>query len=162
MSDSGMKAAIEYGDILRSFKDLSEAEDFFYTYKDIILKNLESICIKNALFTADYSVDSLTKIEKWYFDLYEKKEFSKIGITQETFEKMMGVYYGEVAVRNNAEARWVVREFPFSKGKYELLIKKGLMSMSVIEKCNNLCTSQGNKRKNHLFRDYNKYVNRPS
>ena len=46
MSNSGMKAAIEYGDILRSFKDLSEAEDFFYTYKDIILKNLESICIK--------------------------------------------------------------------------------------------------------------------
>ena len=157
-----MKAAIEYGDILRSFKDLSEAEDFFYTYKDIILKNLESISLRNALFTADYSVDSLTKIEKWYFDLYEKKEFYKIGITQETFEKMMGVYYGEVAVRNNAEARWVVREFPFSKGKYELLIKKGLMSMSVIEKCSNLCTSQGNKRKNHLFRDYNKYVNRPS
>ncbi len=162
MSYSGMKAAIEYGDILRSFKDLSEAEDFLFAYKDILLKKLESSCLNNALFTADYSVDSLTKIEKWYFDLCEQKEFTKIGITQETFEKMMGMYFGEVAVRNNAEARWVVREFPFVKGKFELLIKKGLMSMSVIEKCNNLCASQGNKRKNQLFRDYNKYVNRPS
>lgn len=160
MSKSGLKAAIAYGGNLNSFKNVSEAEEYFFSYKKDLLNRIESIYPNNDFFTADYSVDSLLKLEKLYFDLCEKKEFSKIGMTQEAFERIMEIYFGETAVRNNAEARWIVREFPFAEGKYELLINKGLMSMSIIGMYDNLCICQGNKRKNLMFREYNKYFNR--
>ncbi|HAU50316.1 MAG TPA: hypothetical protein DCW43_00895 [Clostridiales bacterium] len=69
----------------------------------------------------------------------------------------MEIYFGEIAVRNSKEANWIVREFPFFKGKYELLVKKGLMSMSIVGKYQNLQSVQGNKRKNLMLREYKKY-----
>lgn len=160
MSKSGLKVAINYGDKLNDFKNVSKAEEYFFTYKDRTLDKLESICSNNDFFSADYSIDSLSKLEKWYFDLYEKKEFAKIGITQEELEKIMEIYFGEVVIRNNVKARWIVREYPFVKGKYELLVNNELMSMTIIGKFNNLCSRQGNKRKKLMFREYNKYFNR--
>jgi hypothetical protein len=157
MSKDGLAAAVKYSKDLIAFNDSKEAEDFFSTYRTSLLEELERISAESGVFTPDYSVDSLDPLEKWYFDLYENDSFSSTGVTKETFEKMMEIYFGETAVRGSEEANWIVREFPFVKGKYELLVKKGLMSMSIVGKFQNLQNVQGNKRKNLMIRDFKKY-----
>ncbi|MBD5467511.1 MAG: hypothetical protein HDR21_05075 [Lachnospiraceae bacterium] len=69
----------------------------------------------------------------------------------------MSIYFGEVVVRNNKDAKWLVEEYPFSKSKYEFLVNKGLVSMSIMNNFHDLCKKQNNKRKNLLFREYNRY-----
>lgn len=86
-------------------------------YKDNLLRKIETISVKTSYFQPDYTVESLKRIEKWYFDLYEKGGFREVGLTQGEFEKMMSVYFGEVVVRNNKDAKWVVEEYAFTKNK---------------------------------------------
>lgn len=67
----------------------------------------------------------------------------------------MSVYWGEVVIKNNADAKWLIEEFAFSQGKYELLVNKGLFDMF-----QDLYKRQDNKRQNLLFREYNRYFAR--
>lgn len=159
MSKYGLQVAIKYGEKLKKFKDISAAEDYFFSYKQGLLNKLETISKQQAVFcfSPDYTVGSLKKIEKWYFDLHEKNEFHTIGLTQEEFESIISVYFGEVVVRNNEDAKWLVEEYPFSPGKYEFFVNKGLINLSIINMFHGLCQMQNNKRRNLLFREYNKY-----
>lgn len=91
MSEYGLKIAVKHGKKLKKFKDISKAETYFFLYKDKLLGKLETICRQNSYFLPDYTVESLKGIEKWYFVLYEKREFNKIGLTRHGFERMMSV-----------------------------------------------------------------------
>lgn len=159
MSKYGLQVAVKHGEKLKEFKDIIAAEDYFFSYKEYLLNKLETISKQQAVFcfSPDYTVESLKKIEKWYFDLYEKNEFNTVGLTQEEFESIISIYFGEVVVRNNEHAKWFVEEYPFSPRKYELFVNKGLLNMSIINKFHGLCKRQNNKRRNLLFREYNKY-----
>ena len=150
MSKQGLKAALKYGEKLREFNDISEAEEYFLSYKDDLIKKLEMLCMQNPYFLPDYTVESLKKIEKWYFDLYDKNEF----------EKIMSIYFGEVVIKNNEDAKWIVNEYPFSKKRYEFMVNKGNLYMSIINKYHDLYKMQNNKRRNLIFREYNKYFAR--
>ena len=160
MSRYSLNIAVKYGETLREFSDLSEAEDYFISYKDDLLNRLKAISTQSSMFFPDYTIESLKKLEKWYFDLYEKQSFDKSGLTQEEFESMMSVYWGEVIIKNNEDAKWTVEEYPFSQKKYELLVNKGLCSVSVVDKFHDLYNEQSNKRRNLLFREYNRYFAR--
>lgn len=76
-----------------------------------MLKKLDSFSAQNSYFLPDYTVESLKRIEKWYYDLYEKGKFHKVGFTRNKFERIMSVYFGEVAVKNNKDAKWLVEEY---------------------------------------------------
>ncbi len=160
MSKYSLNIAIKYGKTLREFSDISEAENYFISYKNYLLNRLNAISTQEYAFFPDYTIESLKKLEKWYFDLYEKKSFAKVGLTQKEFESIMSVYWGEVIIKNNEDAKWVVEEYPFSQKKYELLVNKGLCNVSVIGKFRDLYNKQSNKRRNLLFREYNKYFAR--
>ena len=121
MSKYSLNIAIKYGETLREFSNKSEAENYFISYKDNLLNRLKAISIQTSAFFLDYTIESLKKLEKWYFDLYEKQSFEQVGLTQEEFESMMSVYWGEVVIKNNEDAKWVVMEYPFSQKKYEFL-----------------------------------------
>lgn len=69
----------------------------------------------------------------------------------------MSIYFGEVVVRNNDNAKWIVEEYAFVKGKYNLMINAGLLNMALVDKCNNWFKEPCNKNHNLLFRQYNKY-----
>ena len=114
MSKYSLNIAIKYGETLREFNDKSEAEDYFISYKDNLLNRLKAISTQTSVFFPDYTIESLKKLEKWYFDLYEKQSFEQVGLTQEEFESMMSVYWGEVIIKNNEDAKWVVMEYPFT------------------------------------------------
>lgn len=115
MSKYSLNIAIKYGETLREFSNKSEAENYFISYKDNLLNRLKAISIQTSAFFLDYTIESLKKLEKWYFDLYEKQSFGQVGLTQEEFESMMSVYWGEVVIKNNEDAKWVVMEYPFSQ-----------------------------------------------
>lgn len=157
MSKYGLKAAIKYGEALKEFSNISEAEDYFISYKNYMLNRLKDISAQNSEFLPDYTVEGLKKLEKQYFDLNEKNAFDKAGTTRNEFESIMSVYWGEVVVKNNEDAKWVVEEFAFSQGKYELLVNKGLCSVSIVNKYRDLYRLPHNARRNLLFREYNRY-----
>lgn len=157
MSRYGLQIARKYGEKLKTFHDVSEAQEYFLSCKERLLNELATICKQNSAFLPDYSIESLKKIEKWYFELYENKEFQKLGVTKDEFESMMSVYFGEVVVKNNEDAKWIVEEYAFTKNKYELMVNQGYCSMSIMNKCHNHDQAPSNKRRNLLFREYNKY-----
>lgn len=67
---------------------------------------------------------------------------------------------GEVIIKNNEDAKWVVMEYPFSQKKYEFLVSTGLCNVSVVNKFHDLYRMQSNKRRTLLFREYNRYFAR--
>ena len=160
MSKHSLNIAVKYGESLREFRDQSEAENYYISYKDDLLNRLKAISTQASAFFSDYTIESLKKLENWYFNLYEKQSFDKAGSTQEDFESMMSVYWGEVIIKNNEDAEWVVEEYPFSQKKYELLVHKRFCGVSVVGKYHDLYHKQGNKRRNLLFREYNRYFAR--
>ena len=160
MSKHSLNIAVKYGESLREFRDQSEAEDYYISYKDDLLNRLKAISTQASAFFFFFSIESLKKLENWYFNLYEKQSFDKAGSTQEDFESMMSVYWGEVIIKNNEDAEWGVEEYPFSQKKYELLVHKGFCNVSVVDKYHDLYHKQGNKRRNLLFREYNRYFAR--
>lgn len=160
MSKHSLNIAVKYGESLREFRDQSEAEDYYISYKDDLLNRLKAISTQASAFFPDYTIESLKKLENWYFNLYEKQSFDKAGSTQEDFESMMSVYWGEVIIKNNEDAEWVVEEYPFSQKKYEFLVSKGLCNVSVVNKFHDLYRMQSNKRRTLLFREYNRYFAR--
>lgn len=157
MSIRGFKAALAYGEKLKKFKDADAAERYFLARKDKLLEKLEKNCAKQGLFVPDYSVESLKKLEKLYFDLCGTGGFAGAGFTKKEFESAMSMYFGEVIVRNNRDAKFEARSFPFSKDKYEFYVSKGLLSMAIADKFLDLDKRPDNVRKNSIFREYNKY-----
>ena len=77
--------------------------------------------------------------------------------TKKEFESAMSMYFGEVIVRNNRDAKFEARSFPFSKDKYEFYVSKGLLSMAIADKFLDLDKRPDNVRRNSIFREYNKY-----
>lgn len=156
MSKNGFKAAIKYGEKLPEFENILEAEKFFEKYKDELIIQLELVSKESEIFKADYTVESLKGLEKWYFDLFEKNEFSKLGLNRNEFEKVMAIYFGEVVIRNNKNAKWEVEEFPFVTGKYTFGITKGNYSLAFTNGFVDHYKEPNNKRRNYLFRMYNR------
>ena len=156
MSKAGLEVAVKYGEKLNEFNSMADAESYFFEYKDSLLSRFENICT-DSKFNADYSVDSLKTLEKWYFELWEKDDFASFAVSRAEFEEMLTVYFDEVAVRNIDEAQWEVMAYPFVNGKYELGLKCGLMNLAGLGHFRDLCTMQGNKRRNFISREYKKY-----
>jgi hypothetical protein len=159
MSKKGLKVAIEYGEKLREFENILEAEKFFLKYKDELLIQLELVSQESDIFKVDNKVESLKNLEKWYFELYEKNEFVKLGLDRNEFEKVMAIYFGEVVVQNNKDAKWEIEEYPFVPGKYTFGVTKGFGSMSLGNGFIDHYKEPSNKRRNSLFRMYNHYFN---
>ena len=160
MSEHSLIIALKYSEKLKEFDDIAQAEKYFISYKDELLNRLEAISGQLDGFSPDYTIESLKDIEKLYFPLYRNNTFGKLLLSQKQFESIMSVYWGEVVIKNNADAKWLIEEFAFSQGKYELLVNKGLCNISIFDMFQDLYKRQDNKRQNLLFREYNRYFAR--
>lgn len=159
MSQYSLNVARSYGEKLKSFDNLEEAKQYFLHIKDGLLNEFERLCKDNPIFLPDYTAESLKKLEKCYFELFENDSFDSIGLDRKKFERIMSMYYGETAVRNNDTVKWVVREYAFVGGKYELMLNEGLCYMAISGMCNNWFERPSNKRRSLLFRKYNRFFN---
>jgi hypothetical protein len=124
MSLFGLKVAKQFGEKLPSFKNQAEAETILFKQRNENLRQLLEMAKTPDFFAPDFTPESLKPLEQWYFELYEFNGFSKFATTRERFESCMAAYFGEVVIRNCPDARWIVREFAFESGKYEIGVQK--------------------------------------
>jgi len=80
--------------------------------------------------------------------------FEAVGTSREEFEHWMAWYYGATAVRNDPEAAWVVAEFPFERGRYELGVRKGLLTEMLTAGFADHHASRNNARQERWYRRY--------
>lgn len=69
MSEHSLIIALKYGEKLKEFYDIAQAEKYFISYKDELLNRLEAISGQLDGFSPDYTIESLKNIEKLYFEL---------------------------------------------------------------------------------------------
>src|SRR5713226_8317648 len=106
-----MDVAREFGEQLPSFASLAEASRHYERYTQAGIQALEGLTPSLPGFAMDYSPDSLKSIEEIYFNLAETAGFAGLGLTQQAFESLIGVYFAAVVTRNDPKARLVVQEF---------------------------------------------------
>ena len=156
MSRFGLKIAKLFGRDLPAFKSRSEAEEELYKFRDARLQKIEKVSQMSEEFLADHSAESLKTMEKLYFDLFESNDFSRIDSTRQEFEECMAMYYGEVFVRNVSDSDWIVEEYVFEKGKYEIGIRKDDLTIA-LRRFTDHYKKPDNKRKQSIWREYKRY-----
>lgn len=62
MPKHSLNVALQYGEKLKSFNSLDEAEQYFLFYKNSLLKKLDVLCKDNHAFFPDYSIESLKQL----------------------------------------------------------------------------------------------------
>jgi hypothetical protein len=150
MSRYSVQVAREFGAKLPTFKDLEDAEEYWLGLRQEHLALLERLSPLSDSFTGDYTPQSLKSLERWYFELYETDSFGDLGISREAFETCMAMYLGEVVVRS-AGAEWLVQEFAFVPGRYQMGVRKGLRIMMLWRMTDHYKTPN-NKRRQSIYR----------
>jgi hypothetical protein len=160
MSRYGMEIAMLVGERLPVFRSRKEAEAALFRQRDEWLSRfIEVAQLSGGSFTADFTPESLKGLEGWYFELIEADAFNvRVPLSRDEFEASMGVYFGEVAVRNCVGAKWVVGEYVFKPGAFQLGVQQGLLTWS--GGFANHYRIPGNKSRRKIFREYRKYFSK--
>jgi hypothetical protein len=158
MTRQGLSAAHALGTKLPRFRTAAEARRALLEQRDRSLAELRGLDATDSDFVMDSTPASLVALEQWYFALAARRGFARLGTERARFEVAMGFYFGTVAVRH-AKARWIVEEFAFKPGTYELGIAHGkLFSLMGIEAlCKDWHKRPGNKAHRALSREYAQY-----
>lgn len=105
----GLKIAKLFGEKLPTFANQDEAEAHLFKERDKRLQRVVQAAKSSECFVASFAPESLKQLEEWYFQLWESRDFERVGVPREEFERWMAVYFCEVLVRNCADAQWEVR-----------------------------------------------------
>lgn len=159
MSKQGLEVVARYGDDLPLFASLDDARNFYFAFRDRHLSIWARIAVEQDKFVADFSPESLKQVEAWYFDLWENELFDTYKVDRPTFERCMAMYFCEMVVRNFQDATWVVEEFVFSTGKYELGVRRQLCTYMILRFTDHY-KEPNNKRRQSIYRLFNKYFGR--
>ncbi len=157
MSRAGRRAADDLGKTLPRYGSLQEAERALFTQRDVLLGQLRTAAAASQSFQCDFTPDSLKALERWYFEVRERESFAAYGVSPETFERCMAMYLGEVIVQNHAAFHWVVREFPFVPGTYEIGVDRGAVAV-MLTRWRGLHTRPNNRKRESIWREYHRWV----
>ena len=153
MSNAGLDVAREFGRRLPHFQNLLEAEQALLKERDRLLDMLRSVAPGSPDFTFDLSPQSLKSLERWYFSLLERPDWTDRQFDRASLERAIAMYFGAVVVRNCPEFSWTVTEFPFLPGHYEIGIERPLYRRSLTLGLD-LAARPNNKRRQSLWRDF--------
>ena len=151
MSRLGLKIAKLFGQKLPAFSSLAEAETFLFDQRDERIKRIVELGQSSKSFAADYTPESLKHLERWYFELMDNDGFQTLGTSREDFECCMASYFGEVVIRHCPDAKWEVQEFAFERGKFEIGVRRGLLTM-MLNRFADHYKQPSNKRHQKIFR----------
>lgn len=157
MSRAGRRAANDHGKTLPRYGSQEEAERALYAQRDLLLGQLRTAAAASPSFHFDFTPESLKTLERWYFDVRERETFAKDSLSRETLERCMAMYLGEVIVKNHATFRWVVREFPFVPGTYEIGVERGTLAV-MLTRLGDVHTRPNNKKRESIWREYRRWV----
>jgi hypothetical protein len=155
MSDVGLRAARSFGSKLPAFRDLAEAERALYAERDELVRKLTELSRGSAAFRPDFSPESLKDLEHWYFGLVEGGALHSIQTDDETFERAMAMYLGEVLVRHAPPFGWFVTEFAFERGRYEIGVRRPLYQVMLSRL--SPAPHERNRRELSIWRTYLKH-----
>ena len=156
MGRLGLQLAKLFGQQLPAFKSQAEAEERLFAQRDARVNLLAAVARRaDGVFTADFSPASLKGLELWYFALRESDDFSSLGLSREEFERSMAMYFCETAVRNCPQAKWIVREYAFEPGKYELGVQRGQVCL-MRSRFTDHYKQPNNKRRQKIYLEYQK------
>lgn len=148
MSRQCVIAATSYGKELPAFTNQANAEAVLFALRDSTLSALFSECREP--LRLDYSPESLTRFERWFFETGRPET----GNSDYSIAHAIGFYFGEVLCRT-AHFNWVVEEFAFQRGKYEIGVKRSTVSLMLTR--GRRPTATGNKRMQSLWREWKKW-----
>lgn len=158
MSKIGRQIAIHHGEKLPAFSSWEEAQRELFAFRDHRLALLARISEGHPQFELNYRPESLKGLEQWYFHLYETDSFAQVGATREIFETCMAMYFSQTAVQS-ANARWIVEEYFLTPGRYQLGVRKDLITI-IISRFSDYFREPNNKRRQSLLRMYTKYLSK--
>ena len=127
MSREGMIAAKQYAEELPAFESLEVAREHLKREKDETLGAF--LTDYGAALSLDFSMESLKRLEKWYLES-GSPEAGGVGYSM---PHAVGFYFGEVLCRTGGFS-WVVEEFAFQRGRYDIGVKRPRLSI--------MCNSQ--------------------
>ena len=118
-----IEVAIEYGLKLREFENLEKAEEYFFPLIEQYGNELKKLF--STVFNTDlqYSFSFLDIFDKIVRECISTKKYESIGLTHETFDRALGVYFGDLAVKNRF-GKWIVKEDEFVKNRFNLGIEE--------------------------------------
>jgi predicted small secreted protein len=143
----GLIAALQHSLMLPSFANREEAEIALFELRDSCLRAL--LEVTDIAPQLDFSPQSLIPLERWFFEAGEPESLPSGAATK----LALGFYLGEVFCRH-AGFTWVVYEFPFVRGKYEIGVERGLFAMMLMR--GRRPVRENNVRMQSLFREYRK------
>jgi hypothetical protein len=152
MTRAGLLAAKLFGSRLPTYRDLAHAERALLSRRDELLQELVALSRLASSFRPDFRPESLKNLERWYFDLKDGPGVGSIGTDEETFERAMAMYLGEVLVRNVPEFEWFVTEFAFEQGRYEIGVRRPLFALMLSRQT--FPARERNKRGQSMWRTY--------
>jgi len=156
MTKDGLRTATLFGSKLPAFRDQAEAEDVLFGQRDALLGVLGKVSRGSSAFRPDFRPESLKDLERWYFDLSDGAGIGTIGIDEETFERTIAMYLGEVIVRNAPAYGWFVAEFTFEPGRFEIGVRSPLLQVMLSRL--SPAPRERNKRELSIWRMYRKYT----
>ena len=157
MSISHSDVAAEHGKGLPAFPDEETARGELFRQRDQYLAMLQEAGNAADAFQADFTPESLKTLEHWYFDLWESQAFFEVGMGRSEFERAMGMYFGEVVVRNSAGFEWIVDAYTFEPGKYEIGVRRERLALMLMSLFADLFARPNEKGKQGMWRMYDKY-----
>ncbi|MHC3994689.1 hypothetical protein ACXWTF_07650 [Thiomicrolovo sp. ZZH C-3] len=152
----GLKIAKLFGKKLPAYSSQADAERDLFAFRDNRLQRLSDFASASDMFEPDSSPESLKSLEVWYFELWEDNAFESLHTKREEFEECMAMYFGNVIVKNMAKAEWIVSEYAFEKGKYEIGVAWGSGSIMLFRFTDHYNTPN-NKRHQSIWRKFNHY-----
>ena len=137
-----MKMAWERAEELPAFANVEEATSALIAEKDSILGAF--LANPPAGMQLDLSPESLKAVEAWYLTTEHRAPPVRA----------LGFYFGEVLCRNAGFA-WIVEPYFLDNSRYEIGVRKGLVTLMLTKGVNRVLT--GNKRMQSLYRDFKQY-----
>src|SRR5262245_7198719 len=157
MTRAGRQAADDFGRRLPRYGSHAEAERALFAERDLLLGRLHTAAAVSPSFQCDFTPESLKAFERWYFEVREHGTFADHGFTPETLERSTAMYFGEVIVKNQATFRWVVREFPFLPGAYEIGVDRGTVAV-MLTRWSEVHARPNNRKRESLWREYHRWA----
>ena len=157
MSKQGLKIAQGYAQTLPRFENSNEAERALFERRDHLLSRLRDATREDEKVQLDGSPQSLKDLERWYFAVLEGPGFASVLMDREDVEHAISMYLGEVLVRNTKQFRWVVEEFAFAEGRYEIGVGTSQVKI-MLSRGANLQERPNNKQRQSLYREFSQFA----
>ncbi|PKD40476.1 hypothetical protein CWO84_10070 [Methylomonas sp. Kb3] len=144
-----MIVAGQYAHDLPVFAGQGEAETALFAQRDMGLREIHTLSSLSSRL--DYLPESLKALEQWFFENGQPSATP----SGYSMAHAVGFYFGEVLCRTQ-QFHWVVQEFVFSKGHYEVGVQRPLLSIMLTK--GKKLQPQGNKRMQSLWREFQRYA----